>query len=403
MPVYIYEGKTRQGNIVSGEMDAPNETVVTVMLRRQQIQPLKISPKPREFRLAIPFFKKKVKEKEIAVFTRQFGTMINAGLPLVQCLDILANQQPNRTFKDAILQIKKDVEGGSTLADALKKHPSIFDTLYINLIAAGEVGGILDTILNRLALYIEKSVKLKRKVKGAMFYPISILVVAVLVTMVILVYVIPTFQKMFADFGSALPAPTQFVINLSNFVRKNIYIIVFSVAIALFALRRFYKTERGKALIDRLLIKTPVIGPIIIKVAVARFTRTLGTMVASGVPILDALEIVSKSAGNVVIENAIIKTRQSISEGKTIADPLMETKVFPPMVVQMIGVGEATGALDSMLSKIADFYEEEVDAAVDALTSLLEPALMIFLGVTIGGLIISMYLPIFSLAGAVGG
>lgn len=403
MPVYIYEGKTRQGNIVSGEMDAPNETVVTVMLRRQQIQPLKISPKPREFRLAIPFFKKKVKEKEIAVFTRQFGTMINAGLPLVQCLDILANQQPNRTFKDAILQIKKDVEGGSTLADALKKHPSIFDTLYVNLIAAGEVGGILDTILNRLALYIEKSVKLKRKVKGAMFYPISILVVAVLVTMVILVYVIPTFQKMFADFGSALPAPTQFVINLSNFVRKNIYIIVFSVAIALFALRRFYKTERGKALIDRLLIKTPVIGPIIIKVAVARFTRTLGTMVASGVPILDALEIVSKSAGNVVIENAIIKTRQSISEGKTIADPLMETKVFPPMVVQMIGVGEATGALDSMLSKIADFYEEEVDAAVDALTSLLEPALMIFLGVTIGGLIISMYLPIFSLAGAVGG
>ncbi len=403
MPIYIYEGKTRQGSMVSGEMDAPNETVVTIMLRRQQIQPVKIRPKPKEFRFTFPFFRRKVKEKDIAVFTRQFGTMINAGLPLVQCLDILGNQQQNSTFKDTILQVKKDVESGSALADALRKHPTIFDTLYVNLISAGEVGGILDTILNRLAVYIEKSVRLKRKVKGAMFYPASILAVAVIVTMVILVYVIPTFQKMFSDFGAALPAPTQFVINLSNFVRKNIYIIIFSVAALLFVLRRFYKTERGKAFIDRLLIRAPVIGPLIVKIAVARFTRTLGTMVASGVPILDALEIVAKAAGNVVIENAIMKTRSSISEGKTIADPLMETKVFPPMVVQMISVGEATGALDSMLAKIADFYEEEVDAAIDALTSLLEPALMIFLGITIGGLVISMYLPIFNLAGAVGG
>jgi type IV pilus assembly protein PilC len=321
----------------------------------------------------------------------------------VQCLDILYSQQDNRTFKRILKQIKDDVEEGSTFADALKKHPAVFDELFVNLVAAGEIGGILDVILNRLANYIEKAAKLKKKVKGAMVYPLVVMIIAVCVVAVILIFVIPVFQQMFADFGRALPAPTQFVVNVSNFVKSYIVYIVVFVALCIFAFRRFYRTERGRTVVDDLVLKAPVFGVLIRKVAVAKFTRTLGTMISSGVPILDSLDIVAATAGNKTIEAALRETRMSISEGRTIAEPLADSDVFPAMVVQMISVGEATGALDTMLTKIADFYDDEVDAAVEALTAMLEPFMMVFLGGTIGGLVVSMYLPIFQMAGAVGG
>jgi type IV pilus assembly protein PilC len=328
--------------------------------------------------------------------------MISAGLPLIQCLDILASQEQNKSFARIIRSIKEDIEGGSTLTDALRKHPKVFDDLFINMIAAGEAGGILDTILNRLATYLEKSMKLQRKVKGAMAYPAVVLVVSILVITLLLVKVVPVFQTIFAGMGKELPFLTQFLIDLSNFVTDNALYIVAALVAAVVLLVRFYKTDKGRYLFDRAILKPPVIGTLMRKVAIAKFTRTLSTMISSGVPILDGLEITSRTAGNKIVEKALIETRKNISEGKTIAEPLAATSVFPPMVVQMIAVGEATGSLDSMLNKIADFYDDEVETAVNALTSMLEPLLMVFLGGVVGGMIVAMYLPIFQLGSIVG-
>src|SRR3989344_5695588 len=389
MPTFTYEGKTLSGEPRKGEIEAANLAVASATLRRQQIIISKVAEKKTGgFALKIPGLGGKVTTKEIVIFTRQFATMIDAGLPLVQCLEILSNQQQNQLFKTTLTEVKKSVEGGSTFADALRKHPKIFDDLYVNLVAAGEVGGILDTILNRLAGFMEKAEKLKGKIKGALMYPLVICIIASIVVAVLLLYVVPIFQNMFADFGSALPAPTLFAG------------IITGVGVGF---RQFYHTARGRVIVDDIVLRLPVFGDLIRKTAVARFTRTMATMMSSGVPILEALEIVAKTAGNKTIESAIMKTRTALSQGKTLADPLAETKVFPSMVVQMIAVGESTGALDAMLSKIADFYEEEVDQAVDTLMSLIEPALMAFLGVVVGGLVITMYLPIFKLAGAAGG
>ena len=403
MPRFVWEGRTRGGGTMNGELDAPSEAFVVAQLRRQQIVPVRIKAKARDLSIKLPGFQKKVTRKDLAIFTRQFATMIDAGLPLVQCLDILGEQQEHDTFKKIILKVKEDVESGSTFADALKKHPKAFDELYVNLVAAGEVGGILDTILARLAAYIEKAMKLAKQIKGAMVYPSTILAVALVVTVVLLLYVIPIFGQMFADFGQDLPAPTVFVLGVSAFTRKYFLVILVAIVLLVVAIRWYYRQENGRRNIDRILLKAPIVGSLIQRIAVARFSRTLGTMVASGVPILESMDIVARSAGNKIIEEAIVRARTSISEGKTIAEPLSESKVFPVMVTQMVGVGEATGALDTMLNKIADFYDDEVDAAVAAMTSLLEPMLMVFLGVVIGGLVIAMYLPIFKLAGVVGG
>jgi len=401
MPVYQWTGTNRAGKKVKGQMEAPDAEAVSLALRRQRIEPIKVKAAPKDLFENVSFMQPKVKEKDIVLFTRQFATMIDAGLPLVQCLDILAGQTDNRTFKKMLRQIKSDVESGSTFADALKKHPKTFDELFVNLIAAGEVGGILDTILNRLSAYIEKAMKLKKKVKGAMVYPMVVMVIAVAVVAVLLIFVIPIFQKMFEDFGGGLPAPTQLVVDMSEWFRRWVVLIFLVVVAIIIGFNRFYSTRRGRVIVDDLLLKIPVLGDLIRKVSVARFTRTLGTMIQSGVPLLDGLDIVAKTAGNKTIEAAIFKTRASIAEGRTIAEPLGESGVFPSMVVQMIAVGESTGALDSMLNKIADFYDEEVDAAVEALTSLIEPFMMVFLGGTIGGLVVAMYLPIFKIAGAV--
>jgi type IV pilus assembly protein PilC len=400
MPVYLWEGKTRAGDLKKGEMNAPDDATVMMQLRKQQIFPTKVKVKAAA--KSGVTIGGKVKEKDIVIFTRQFATMIDAGLPLVQCLEILSGQQESPVFKKILIQIKEDVESGSTFADALKKHPKVFNNLFVNLIAAGEVGGILDTILNRLSAYIEKSMKLKKQIKGAMVYPIVVMAIALIVVTIILIFVIPVFQQMFDDFGGTLPAPTRFVVALSAFVQKYILLIIVGIVIFIYICKLIYNTEKGREIIDDLALKSPVIGSLVRKTAVAKFTRTLSTMLTSGVPILDALDIVAKTAGNMTVEKAIMKTKVSISEGKTIAEPLAETKVFPSMVVQMIAVGEATGAMDTMLSKIADFYEEEVDVAVAALTSMLEPLLMVFLGGAIGGLVIAMYLPIFKIASAIG-
>ena len=396
MAVFIWEGKTRQGEARSGTMEAENADIVQERLKAQQIQASKVKKKPTEITLKIG---SGVGTKEIVILTRQFATMIDAGLPLVQCLEILGAQQQNPHFQKVVLTVKVDVESGSTLADALAKHPRIFDELYVNLVSAGEVGGILDTILNRLATYMEKNMKLIGQVKSAMIYPSVVSLVAVGVTAVLLIFVIPVFEKMFKDFGGTLPAPTQFVIDLSNGLRANLIPVIIGITVFVFGIRAIARSTKGRLFLDGLMLKAPVLGPLFRKVAVAKFTRTLGTMIASGVPILDALHITAKSAGNKVVENAIMYTRERISEGRTMADPLAETGVFPVMVVQMIAVGESTGAMDAMLQKIADFYEDEVDTAVAALTSLLEPLLMVVLGVLLGGLIIAMYLPIFELAG----
>lgn len=397
MPTYSWEGKNRTGRVVKGTMEAKSIDAVYSQLNSQLITPIKVvETKEKKSKGGIP-------TKDKVVFTRQFSTMIDAGLPLVQSLEILASQQPNKVFKDVLYQIKSDVEQGSTLSEALKKHPKVFDDLYVSLVAAGEMGGMLDQILNRLASYMEKSEKLVKRVKGAMTYPAVVIGIAIVVVAVILIFVIPVFQKMFADFGGELPAPTQFVINLSNALKKYGIFMAMGIFALFTMIKKYYGTPGGRLKIDALLLKAPVISDLIRKSAVARFTRTLGTMISSGVQILDGLEIVSKTAGNKVIENAIMEARISISQGKTIAEPIGQSGVFPPMVVQMIAVGEATGAMDNMLNKIADFYEEEVDAAVDALTAMIEPLLMVFLGTALGGLIISMYLPIFKLAGAAGG
>lgn len=405
MPTFAWTGRSRDGKSTKGTMDAANEAAVMASLRRQGIQANKVkeSGKGLNAELNISFLKPKITTKDIVVFTRQFATMIDAGLPLVQCLDILSSQQENKTFKEVLLKVKEDVESGSTFADALKKHPKAFNELYVNLVAAGEVGGILDTILNRLAAYIEKALKLKKQVKSAMTYPTTIVGIALVVIAVILVFVIPAFEKMFSDFGGALPAPTQIVINLSNFVQDYILVIIGAIVFLIFAVKKIYATEKGRDKIDNWALKLPVFGILIRKVAVAKFSRTMATMISSGVPILDGLDIVRKTAGNRTVEKAISNVRQSISEGKTIAEPLKESGVFPPMVCQMIEVGEQAGALDTMLSKIADFYDDEVDDAVNNLTAMMEPLLMLFLGTTVGGLVIAMYLPIFKLAGTVGG
>lgn len=382
-------------------MEAPSETAIRIHLRQQNIIPTKIATKGKEFKISLPMGKK-VNQRSIAIFTRQLATMIDAGLPLVQSLDILSSQQEHKVFKNIIREIREDVEGGSTFAGALKKHPSTFDDLYTNLVVAGEEGGILDNILNRLSNYIEKAEALKKKVKSAMIYPAIIFSVAILVVIILMIFVIPVFETMFKSAGQSLPLPTLIVLTMSKIVKKYIVIIIPAAILFIFLFRKFYKTETGKTLIDRLILKVPVFGMLLKKVAVARFARTLGTLVSSGVPILDGLLIVSKTAGNRTIETAIMSARASIREGETIAEPLGRGGIFPPMVIQMISVGESTGALDSMLSKIADFYDDEVDVAVSNLTSLLEPFLMVFLGVVIGGVVIAMYLPIFQMASAVG-
>ena len=401
MPIYRYEGKTLKGQVKKGDYEAPNEGAVRVYLRQQNIIPTKISAKAKEIKISLPFGKK-VNQRAIAIFTRQLATMIDAGLPLVQSLEILSIQQEQKLFKDIIREIREDVEGGSTFAGALKKHPAAFDDLYTNLVVAGEEGGILDNILLRLAGYIEKAEALKKKVKSAMVYPATIVGVAVIVVMILMIFVIPVFESMFKGAGQTLPLPTLVVITMSKLIKKYVFIAVPVLILLFYLLRRYHKTENGRGVIDRFLLKLPVMGPLLQKISVARFSRTLGTLVSSGVPILDGLSIVSKTSGNKSIETAILNARSSIREGETIAEPLGRSGMFPPMVIQMISVGESTGALDSMLSKIADFYEEEVDVAVGNLTALLEPFLMVFLGVVIGGVVISMYLPIFQMAGAVG-
>ncbi len=402
MPIYLWQGQDRKGMIHKGELEAADQDAAQAQLRRMQIKPTKIKKKPKDLFENVSFLQPKVRRVDVVVFARQFATMINAGLPLIQCLDILYSQQENKTFKKMLKQIKESVEGGATLADALKKYPDIFDDLFVNMVAAGETGGILDTILNRLSAYMEKAEKLKKQVKSAMTYPIIVLCVAVLVIGVILVFVIPTFEQMFKDFGGELPAPTKIVVELSRFVKGNILYMIGAVVVLGFAFRRFYKTEKGRVLVDKYLLKLPVFGPLLRKVAVAKFTRILGTMISSGVPILDGLEITARTAGNKTVESAVYKVRAAISEGQTMAAPLAESGVFPSMVCQMVGVGESTGALDAMLEKIADYYDDEVDAAVSSLTAMIEPFMMVFLGVTIGGLVVSMYLPIFKMAGMVG-
>jgi len=400
MPIYKWEGKTLKGTMKKGEMEAPSEAAIRIHLRQQSIIPTKIAAKGKEFNITLPI-RKKVNQRSIAIFTRQLATMIDAGLPLVQSLDILSSQQEHKAFKNIIRDIREDVEGGSTFAGALKKHPATFDDLYTNLVVAGEEGGILDNILTRLANYIEKAEALKKKVKSAMIYPAIIVSVAILVVIILMIFVIPVFETMFKSAGQALPLPTLIVLTMSKIIKKYIVVIIPAAILFVFLFKKFYKTEAGKTLIDRLTLKLPVFGMLLKKVAVARFARTLGTLVSSGVPILDGLLIVSKTAGNRTIETAIMNARTSIREGETIAEPLGRSNIFPPMVIQMISVGESTGALDSMLTKIADFYDDEVDVAVSNLTSLLEPFLMVFLGVVIGGVVIAMYLPIFQMASAV--
>jgi type IV pilus assembly protein PilC len=401
MPVYKWEGKTAKGIVKKGEMEAPNEAAIRIHLRQQNIIPTKVGSKGKEIKISLPFGKK-VNQRSIAVFTRQLATMIDAGLPLVQSLEILSAQQEGKIFKNILREIREDVEGGSTFAGALKKHPTTFNELYTNLVVAGEEGGILDNILTRLANYIEKSEALKKKVKSALVYPATIVGVAIIVVMILMIFVIPVFETMFKSAGQNLPLPTLIVLTISKLIKKYVIILIPALMLLFYLGKKYYQTQNGRALFDRLLLKLPVFGPLFRKIAVARFSRTLGTLVSSGVPILDGLTIVSRTSGNKTIETAILSARASIREGETIAEPLNRSKIFPPMVIQMISVGESTGALDSMLSKIADFYEEEVDIAVANLTSLLEPFLMIFLGVVIGGVVISMYLPIFNMASAVG-
>jgi type IV pilus assembly protein PilC len=401
MPVYIWVGKNRNGDVQKGEIDLANEDAVRNHLTKLRITPNKIKKKPKDLFENVAFLQPPVKEKDIIIFSRQFSTMIDAGLPIIQCLEILHSQQENKTFKLMLKDIKESVEGGQTLAEALRKYPKHFDDLYVNMVAAGEAGGILDTILRRLSAYMEKAAKLKARVKGAMVYPVITIIVAILVVIVILVFVIPVFQEMFEDFGSALPVPTQIVVNISDFTKDKILYLIIGVVIFAFAFRRYYRTNKGRITVDALSLKLPVIGILLRKVAVAKFTRTMGTMLSSGVAILEALDIVAKTAGNKIIERSIYNVRSGIAEGRTMADPLAESGVFPPMVCQMIAVGESTGALDAMLVKIADFYDDEVDQAVENLTAMIEPIMLVFLGTVIGGLVISMYLPVFKLAGAI--
>ncbi len=399
MPTFAYSGRTRGGQTVSGERSADSVDAAVSALRREQILVTRITAaRPKAVKKEAPGRTgRKVAAKSLAVFTRQFSVMIDAGLPLVQALDILGAQEEDKHFSAVIAQTRADVESGASLADAMRKYPRTFDPLFTNMIAAGEAGGILDTILHRLAVYIEKNVKLTGKVKSAMMYPIAILCIAVLVVAGILWWVIPSFAQMFEGLGAELPAPTQLVIWLSNWFTRNVPFVIAAFVVLGWGLRRYYATDGGRHVVDRWRLKLPVLGPVMRKLAVARFCRTLGTLISSGVPILDGLDITGKTAGNVIIEDAVMTTRKSIEGGETIALPLKETGVFPAMVVQMIGVGEATGALDAMLGKIADFYEEEVDASVAGLLTLLEPIMIAVLGVIVGGIVVSMYMPIFEM------
>jgi type IV pilus assembly protein PilC len=400
MAEFVWEARARTGEMRKGSMEAESEDAVTQRLRSQQLQPTKVKKKGKalSFRVGTG-----VGPKDIVTFTRLFATMIDAGLPIVQCLDILQGQTDNKNFGVVLRDVKASVEQGATFSDSLRRHPKVFDQLYVNLVQAGEVGGILDTILNRLAVYIEKAMKLSRQVKGAMVYPSIVIVVFFGVLSILLLFVIPGFENMFKDFGAKdeLPALTRMVMVISRAFVGNLIWLFLAVSGIVFGVGYAYRTPRGKKIIHRALLNMPVIGPVLRKIAVARFTRTLGTLLASGVPILDALEIVAKTAGNVIVEEAIMYSRQKIAEGKNMAQPLAETEVFPPMVVQMVAVGEQTGALDTMLNKIADFYEEEVDVAVSAMTSLIEPVLMVGIGGTVGVVLIAMYLPIFSIAGKI--
>jgi len=395
VPAFVWKGKTRDGKVVSGERVADNKEAVMQLLRRDQILVSSVKEKGRE--LALPKLGGGVPSKDLAIFTRQFSVMIDAGLPLVQCLEILGGQQENKTFAKILQQTRMDVEGGASLADAMRKHPKAFDDLYTNMIAAGEAGGILDTILKRLATYIEKNVKLKAQVKGAMVYPIAVISIAGIVIAVILWKVIPTFASMFAGLNAELPLPTRFVISLSKWFVRLLPFIVIGGILGVVAFKRYYATYGGRRVVDKVILKAPIFGTLMQKIAVARFCRTLSTLIASGVPILDGLEITARTAGNAIVEDAIMAVRKGVESGLTVAQPLKETGVFPPMVVQMIGVGEQTGALDAMLTKIADFYEEEVDQAVANLLTLMEPVMILFLGITVGGIIIAMYLPLFDL------
>ncbi len=401
MPVYEWVGKTLSGDTVKGTLEASDERIVRIKLRRQKIIPVQIKPKGSGLlaRLSTP---KKVKAKEVVVFTRQLAAMLEAGLPLVQALDSLANQQKNPYFKEIIFKIKQNVEEGTPFAEALKQYPEIFDRFYYHMVSAGEASGNLDATLKRLALYMEKSLALKGKVKKAMIYPAIVLTVTTIVLAIIMVFVVPTFEKMFGEMGQALPLPTQIVIEMSRLTKKYFPFFLVGTVIFVFLLKRYYRTERGRLQIDALLLKLPLFGNLLRKVAVARFSRTLSTLISSGVSIIDALTIAAKTAGNVVVERAIYQVRQGVKEGQSIADPLAKSGIFPYMVIQMVSVGESTGVLEKMLDKIADFFEEEVDMTVDALSQMIEPVMIVFLGGVIGGIIVALYLPIFKLGSVVG-
>jgi type IV pilus assembly protein PilC len=400
MPTFTYSARTNTGDLQAGELSVKSRDEVVGYLRRQRMVPIKIEQKKAAAGLA--GLRRGVGTREIVVFTRQFATMINSGLPLVQSLDILAKQNENPTLKKVIEQIQYDVEAGHTLADAMREHPTIFSDLFVNMVAAGEAGGILDTILLRLAVFMEKADALRRKIKGAMVYPSVVLSVAIAAVAILLIFVIPTFQNMFAQAGVALPAPTQLVITMSEFLQARWYVLLGAIIGGVIGIQRYYKTPQGQLVLDRLVLRLPIVGPLQRKAAIARFTRTLGTLVSSGVAILDGLEITAKTSGNRVVHDAVMASRASIAGGDTISEPLKRSGVFPPMVVQMINVGEQTGGLDEMLSKIADFYDEEVDAAVQVLVASLEPIMIVFLGVIVGGMIVAMYLPIFDMINAVG-
>jgi type IV pilus assembly protein PilC len=400
MPNYSWKGRTRGGRVQEGVLVAESKEAAIATLRKQQIIVTAVTEKGKEF--ALPKLGGGISNKEIAVFTRQFSVMIDAGLPLVQCLEILGSQQENRTLQKVLFQVRQDVESGSTLADALRKHPKAFDDLYCNMVSAGEAGGILDTILQRLALYIEKIVKLRAAIRSAMVYPTAVILIAIGVVWIILWKVIPTFATLFEGLGASLPLPTRITIAISRFLGAWWWMIIGGLVLSVIMLNRYHKTPAGRRQIDGALLRIPVLGSVLRKIAVARFCRTLGTLVSSGVPILEALEITARTSGNAIVEDAIMATRKSVEEGKTIAEPLKVSDVFPPMVVQMVAVGEQTGALETMLNKIADFYEDEVDEATANLLALLEPVMICFLGVVIGGIVISMYLPMFDLISKIG-
>ncbi|MBI4456257.1 MAG: type II secretion system F family protein [Acidobacteria bacterium] len=396
MPVYQFKGKRYGNNLpVAGEKFAQSKQSLAALLRNEQIMPISIKEKGKE--LSLPKFRSKVKDKELAVFTKQFSVMIDAGLPLVQCLDIIATQQENRTFQNVLFQVRNDVEGGSTLADAMRRHPKVFDNLFTNMIAAGEAGGILDTILQRLTIFVEKMIRLKRSLRSASIYPCIILLVAIGVVTVILLKVIPVFATLFEGLGADLPLPTMIVIHLSNFLGRFFVFFAVAAILAVVGLRYYYKTEAGRFTIDKLLLALPVFGMVLKKIAIARFSRTLSTLLISGIPILEGIEITARTAGNKIIELALLRTRRTVEEGKTIVEPLRQSSLFPPMVVQMVGVGEQTGELDQMLSKVADYYDEEADAAIANFITFLEPMLIVFLGIVVGGIVVSMYLPLFSM------